>query len=156
MNTIHAATDAARNVKAKARGIAAPVVAAVERTRYGRVGVALARFAWRHVPKWLRRTLALCLAIPGPFDEMAVAVVAAACIAGPLAVSRNARRELATAVTTAWKGTAVTATGELAARIAADPRFNEPGEAFFDQIAGRYGRDETAVAWVVARLGAPQ
>ena len=103
MNTIHAALNAARNVKAKARGIAAPVVAAVERTRYGRVAVAVVKFAWRRLPKWPRRLLALTLAIPGPQDEAVAAVIIAAYLAVVLAVSRTARTELAAAVTTAWR-----------------------------------------------------
>ena len=104
MSTIlRAALDAAKRTKAAAGRVLAPLVRSIAATRGGRVAVALARFAWSHVPKWLRRTLAVCLAIPGPVDELAAVFVVAVFIAGPLIVSGNARRELATAVTNAWR-----------------------------------------------------
>jgi hypothetical protein len=53
------------------------------------------------------------------------------------------------------RGKVVVTTAALARLIAADPRFNEPGEAFFDELAAVHGREETAVAWVVARLDGP-
>ena len=105
MNTIaSAALNAARRSKTKGRRLLASVVAAIERTRYGRVAVAVARFAWKRLPKWPRRMLALTLAIPGPQDEILAAVIVAAYLVVLLAVSRNARRELAANVRIAWKG----------------------------------------------------
>ena len=43
-------------------------------------------------------------------------------------------------------------TQDLARHIAAHERFTEPGETFFDDLADEYGRNETAVAWVLALL----
>lgn len=68
--------------------------------RLWRVTVALWRFAKAHVPKWLLPVLAVCLAIPGPLDELIVLAL----VLVPVLRSRDARRELAASVTEAWRG----------------------------------------------------
>lgn len=73
-------------------------------TRTGRVALAIWRFAWGRIPRWLRRCLALCLAIPGPLDELAAAAVAVVFVLVPLVVSAGARSELAGSVRGAWNG----------------------------------------------------
>jgi hypothetical protein len=65
-----------------------------------RVAGAVWRFAKGHVPKWLLPILAVCLVIPGPFDELAVLAV----VLVPVLRSRDARAELAASVREAWKG----------------------------------------------------
>ena len=65
-----------------------------------RVAGALWRFARAHTPKWLLPVLAVCLAIPGPLDELLVLVL----VLAPVLRSRDARRELATSVAAAWRG----------------------------------------------------
>ncbi len=77
-------------------------------TRGGRVALAVWRFAWGRIPRWLRRCLAACLAIPGPFDELAGVAVAVVFVLVPLAVSAGARGELAASVRGAWRGSQVT------------------------------------------------
>ena len=67
--------------------------------RVWRVLMALWRFAKRHVPKWLVPILAVCLAIPGPFDELAVLAV----VLVPVLRSRQARQELGASVKAAWR-----------------------------------------------------
>ena len=67
--------------------------------RAWRVTVALWRFARAHTPKWLLPVLAVCVFVPGPFDELAVLAV----VLVPVLRSRAARTELAAAVRAAWK-----------------------------------------------------
>ena len=69
-------------------------------TRLGRVAAALWRYAKAHCPKWLLPVLGVCLLIPGPLDEMLVLAV----VMFPVLRSRQARRELTTAVRQAWDG----------------------------------------------------
>lgn len=71
------------------------------RCRYLRVAAVAWKFAMRHVPKWLRRLLAVCLAIPGPFDELAALLVVAVFLAWALR-SAESRREVAASVRSAW------------------------------------------------------
>ena len=66
--------------------------------RLWRVAKAVWRFARTHSPKWLLPVLAVCLWIPGLFDELAVLAV----VAWPVLRSPQARRELGTAVSNAW------------------------------------------------------
>lgn len=68
--------------------------------RSWRVAKAVWRFAKAHCPKWLMPVLAVCLAIPGPLDELAVLVV----VLVPVLRSRDARRELGASVREAWQG----------------------------------------------------
>ena len=68
--------------------------------RAWRVARALWRFARAHVPKWLLPILAVCLAIPGPLDELAVLAV----VLVPVLKSRDNRREFAASVREAWRG----------------------------------------------------
>jgi hypothetical protein len=63
-----------------------------------RLAAAIWRFARSHSPKWLVPVLAVCVFIPGPFDELAVIAV----VLVPVIRSREARRELSTAVSNAW------------------------------------------------------
>ena len=56
------------------------------------------RFARAHSPRWLLPVLAVCLAIPGPFDEVIVLAV----VLVPVLRSRSARSELASSVREAW------------------------------------------------------
>ena len=65
--------------------------------RMWRVTTAVWRFARSHSPKWLLPVLAVCLWIPGPFDELLVLVI----VAWPVLRSREARHELGTAVSEA-------------------------------------------------------
>ena len=67
--------------------------------RAGRTGKAVWRFARRYVPRWLVPVLAVCLFIPGPFDEIAVLAV----VLVPVLRSAEARRELAATVREAWR-----------------------------------------------------
>ena len=67
--------------------------------RSWRVLVALWRFARAHTPKWLLPVLAVCLAIPGPLDELAVLAV----VLVPVLRSRQARQELGASVKAAWR-----------------------------------------------------
>ena len=67
--------------------------------RSWRVVLAVWRFAKGHVPRWLLPVLGVCLLIPGPLDEVLVLAV----IAVPVLRSREARSELAAAVTSAWR-----------------------------------------------------
>ena len=68
--------------------------------RAWRVTRALWTFAKRHVPKWLLPILAVCLAIPGPLDELIVLGL----VLIPVLRSRDTRRDLAASVTEAWRG----------------------------------------------------
>lgn len=68
--------------------------------RAWRVTIAVWRFARAHSPKWLLPVLAVCVFIPGPFDELAVIAV----VAWPVLRSPAARAELASAVRVAWRG----------------------------------------------------
>ena len=68
--------------------------------RSWRVMLAVWRFAKARVPRWLLPVLAVCLAVPGPFDELAVLAV----VLVPVLRSRVARRELADSVRGAWQG----------------------------------------------------
>lgn len=43
-------------------------------------------------------------------------------------------------------------TTELAAIIEASPLFDTDGSAYFDRLAGKYGRDFTGIAWTQAIL----
>ena len=72
------------------------VMAGLRRT--WRVASAVTRFAVRHSPKWLVPVLAVCLAIPGPVDELVVL----AFILAPVLRSRENRAELAASVRAAW------------------------------------------------------
>ena len=99
-----AALEAAKRTRQGCSALKSRAITAAERTRPGRVAIALARFAWRRLPKWPRRALALCLAIPGPQDEAIAAVAIAVYLLAVLAVSRPARAELSAAVSAAWKG----------------------------------------------------
>ena len=67
--------------------------------RVWRVTCALWRFARARTPKWLLPVLAVCLAIPGPFDELAVLAV----VLVPVLRSRDARGELGASVKAAWR-----------------------------------------------------
>ena len=67
--------------------------------RSWRVACAVWRFAKARCPKWLLPVLAACLLIPGPLDEVAVLAV----VAWPVLRSREARGELAAAVSEAWR-----------------------------------------------------
>ena len=67
--------------------------------RVGRVTRALWRFARAHTPKWLVPVLAVCLVIPGPFDELAVLAV----VLVPVLRSRQVRQELGASVKAAWR-----------------------------------------------------
>ena len=67
--------------------------------RAWRVTRAVWAFARTHSPKWLLPVLAVCLWIPGPFDELAVLAV----IAWPVLRSPEARHELAESVSKAWQ-----------------------------------------------------
>lgn len=67
--------------------------------RVWRVAVAVTRFAVRHSPKWLVPVLAVCLAIPGPLDELVVLGF----VLAPVLRSRENRRELVSSVAAAWK-----------------------------------------------------
>lgn len=67
--------------------------------RSWRVVRAVWRFAKARVPKWLLPVLAVCLAVPGPLDELAVLAV----VLVPVLRSREARAELASAVCEAWR-----------------------------------------------------
>ena len=67
--------------------------------RVWRVLMALWRFAKRRVPKWLLPILAVCLAIPGPLDELAVLAVVLVSVLR----SRQARQELGASVKAAWR-----------------------------------------------------
>lgn len=67
--------------------------------RCWRVLAAVWRFAKARCPKWLVPVLAVCLVIPGPFDELAVLAV----VAVPVLRSRQAREELAAMVREAWQ-----------------------------------------------------
>ncbi|HLH59201.1 MAG TPA: nucleoside hydrolase [Streptosporangiaceae bacterium] len=75
--------------------------------RLARVARAVWRFAKSHVPRWMLPVLAVCLFIPGPFDELAVLAV----VAIPVLRSRAARAELAESVAAAWRQPAVRAVG---------------------------------------------
>ena len=67
--------------------------------RSWRVVQAVWRFAKARVPKWLLPVLAVCLAIPGPADELIVLAL----VAYPVLRSREARAELAGSVREAWR-----------------------------------------------------
>ena len=47
-------------------------------------------------------------------------------------------------------------TTELAAQLAADPRFRDPKSALFDETAARHGRDFAGIAFIQACLKADQ
>ena len=64
-----------------------------------RVARAVWRFARAHSPRWLLPVLAVCVFVPGPFDELAVLAV----VLVPVLRSREARRELGSAVAGAWR-----------------------------------------------------
>lgn len=66
--------------------------------RIWRTAAAVWRFARAHTPKWLMPVLAVCLFVPGPFDELAVLAV----VLVPVLRSRDTRHELGTAVSKAW------------------------------------------------------
>jgi hypothetical protein len=66
--------------------------------RSWRVAKALWRFARAHVPKWMLPVLAVLLVIPGPIDELLVAVP----IAWVVLRHRDARAELGASVREAW------------------------------------------------------
>ena len=67
--------------------------------RSWRVTKAVWGFARSHCPKWMLPVLAACLLIPGPLDELLVLAV----VAYPVLRSAEARRELAAAVSEAWR-----------------------------------------------------
>ena len=68
--------------------------------RVRRVAVALWRFS--KLPKWLAALFALCLAIPGPLDEMALALVLGLVITWQLRTRRN-RVRFGRYMRTAWR-----------------------------------------------------
>jgi hypothetical protein len=68
-----------------------------------RVCGALWRFAQARTPRWLWPVLAVCLAIPGPVDEVVVLGMVLAVVLVPVLVSAEARRELGGMVRTAWR-----------------------------------------------------
>ena len=68
--------------------------------RAWRVTCAVARFAFRHCPKWLIPVFAVALAIPGPAEDIALTVF----VLVPVLRSRENRAELAASVRDAWKG----------------------------------------------------
>jgi hypothetical protein len=65
-----------------------------------RVTKAVWGVARSHSPRWLLPVLAVCLAIPGPLDELLVVAV----VLVPVLRSREARAELGGAVRGAWRG----------------------------------------------------
>ena len=67
--------------------------------RSWRVTKAVWGFARSRCPKWMLPVLAACLFIPGPLDEVLVLAV----VAYPVLRSAEARRELAAAVSEAWR-----------------------------------------------------
>lgn len=66
--------------------------------RCWRVTKAVWRFARSHCPKWLVPVMAVCLAIPGPVDELLVLGL----VMYPVLRSREARAELAGMIRQAW------------------------------------------------------
>ena len=66
--------------------------------RSWRVARAVWSFARAHCPRWLLPVLAVCLAIPGQADELALLAV----VLFPVLRSREARRELGAAIGEAW------------------------------------------------------
>jgi hypothetical protein len=66
--------------------------------RIVRAAGAVGRFAKAHSPRWLLPVLAVCLAIPGPLDELIVLAI----VLVPVLRSRAARAELAASVRAAW------------------------------------------------------
>lgn len=68
-----------------------------------RVLLAVGRFAHSRTPKWLLKTLAVCLVIPGPLDEVAAVAALLVIVAASLA-RKSGRTELASAVSVAWNG----------------------------------------------------
>jgi hypothetical protein len=67
--------------------------------RVKRLSVALWRFA--KLPRWLAVTFAACVVIPGPFDEMAVALVVGVLLAWQLRTRAN-RARFARYMRVAW------------------------------------------------------
>lgn len=71
--------------------------------RMRRVFRTLCRFTLAHIPRWLAFVLApvltVCAFVPGQADELAILAV----VLVPVLRSREARRELRTSITEAWK-----------------------------------------------------
>jgi hypothetical protein len=80
-------------------GILAAVRTGARRAR--RIAVAVWRFA--RLPKWLAVTFAVCLAIPGPLDELALALVVGVVVGWQLR-TRDNRTRFARCMRAAWRG----------------------------------------------------
>jgi hypothetical protein len=80
-------------------GILAAVKTGTRRAR--RTAVAVWRFA--RLPKWLAVTFAACLAIPGPLDELGLALVVGGIVGWQLRTRRN-RSRFGRYMRVAWHG----------------------------------------------------
>lgn len=66
--------------------------------RTGRTIKAAWHAARPHLPRWMVAAFLLCLAVPGPFDELAMMLM----IAGMVACKPAMRREMSAAIRSAW------------------------------------------------------
>lgn len=80
--------------------LAAIALVSVAVRRVRRVAVATLRFTRAHAPKWLLPIIGICLAIPGPIDEMVVIAIGLVVI---LRTHRN-RATYARYMRVAWNG----------------------------------------------------
>lgn len=99
MNAAHVALGALVDSLPVIYALAALSVLCVAHKPSRRVVYATVRFTRAHAPKWLAPILAVCLAIPGPIDELAVLVIGLVII---LRTSRH-RHIYARYVRVAWR-----------------------------------------------------
>jgi hypothetical protein len=95
--SVHTVTSALLDTLPLIYALAALSAVCVSVRPLRRVAYATLRFTRAHCPRWLAPVLAVCLAIPGPIDELAAVAIGLAII---LRTSRNRtiyRRYVATA-----------------------------------------------------------